>query len=41
MPGAVVYVNTILAVFQLINVMSAKAAKKFIANLDYLCMPVG
>jgi len=28
--------NTILAVFQLTNEMSAKAANKFMANLDYI-----
>jgi len=28
--------NTILAAFQLLNEMSAKAAKIFVANLDYL-----
>ncbi len=28
--------NTILAVFQLRNHMSAKAAHKFMANLDYI-----
>jgi len=28
--------NTILAVFQLANEMSAKAAHKFMANLDYM-----
>jgi len=28
--------NTILAVFQLTNEMSAKAAHKFMANLDYI-----
>jgi len=28
--------NTILAVFQLMNEMSAIAANNFIANLDYL-----
>ncbi len=28
--------NTILAVFQLTNEMSAEAANKFMANLDYI-----
>jgi hypothetical protein len=28
--------NTILAVFQLMNEMSAKAANNFVSNVDYL-----